>query len=222
MKVVIIPEVWNPYTFTNANTVLIIVLTISTIILALGLCCTPRQYKRSVLMFPLLAFCIFTIISATCLGRIESESNRLNLTLFWTFQKAWTDQSGLHWYYIIGNILLFLPLGFLLPLTWSKLEHWWSVTLIGAILSLAIELTQYITRTGLCELDDLFHNTLGTFTGYQAFVVFRHIIGRNTSQHRSRYHRRLWILSLGYIMGLCLFFAVLLYRNRPDWTGIFY
>lgn len=39
-------------------------------------------------------------------------------------------------------------------------------------LSLAVILIQYVMGTGLCELDDLMHNTFGAFVGYQMFLVF--------------------------------------------------
>lgn len=218
-------EAWNPYTFINAKEVMSIAAILLLIILAACMFFVPRRYKRSIIGRVMLVFWIFTIISATTFGREASDVGKLNLNLFWTFQRAWTKHSGLHWYYIIGNILLFAPLGFLLPLAWKKLERWWLVALMGAALSLAIEILQYSTGTGLCELDDLFHNTFGSFTGYQVFIVFQHIVCRGSCQLTCldvKRLRKLWILSFLFITGLILCFAILLCWNRPDWTGVFY
>lgn len=217
-------EIWNPYKFTNAKEVVTFLILIVLIAMMAGMKNSIRQYKRSWIFMPVLVFWIFTIFSATYFGRMESEEGRVRLDLFWTIQTAWVKHSGLHWYYIIGNILLFLPLGFLLPLASRHINTVAAVTLSGAVLSLLIELLQLLTATGLCELDDLFHNTLGTFTGYQLFMIFCHIfnVTHGREQRGERYYKATWGLSLFYIIGICLFFAISFHLNKPDWTGVFY
>ena len=65
---------------------------------------------------------------------------------------------------LILNILLYYPLGYLLPILFPKLKpkH---VILIGCLCSIATEATQYILKIGWCETDDVIHNTLGTAIG---------------------------------------------------------
>ena len=65
---------------------------------------------------------------------------------------------------IILNILLYYPLGYLLPILFPKLKpkH---VILIGCLCSIATEATQYLLKMGWCETDDVIHNTLGTAIG---------------------------------------------------------
>ena len=65
---------------------------------------------------------------------------------------------------IILNILLYYPLGYLLPILFPKLKpkH---VILIGCVCSIATEATQYLLKMGWCETDDVIHNTLGTAIG---------------------------------------------------------
>ncbi len=41
----------------------------------------------------------------------------------------------------------------------------------GGGLSFAIESTQYVTKTGFAEFDDVFHNTLGCVIGYGIYLV---------------------------------------------------
>lgn len=217
-------EAWNPYKFTNAEEVVTILVLLTQITVLVGIKLAPCRYKRRMVFWPLLLFWIFTILSATYLGRREVETGRLRLELFWTIKKAWTEHRGIYWHNIIGNILLFVPLGFLLPLADRHLESGLITTLTGAVVSFLVEITQYMTGTGLCEWDDLIHNTLGTFTGYQFFVVSCHLAKRirNRQYTGNENHTRLWGLSLTYLIGLCLLFAGLLYSNKPDWTGVFY
>ncbi len=65
---------------------------------------------------------------------------------------------------LILNILLYYPLGYLLPIIFPKLKpkH---IILIGCLCSIATEATQYILKMGWCETDDVIHNTLGTAIG---------------------------------------------------------
>lgn len=65
---------------------------------------------------------------------------------------------------LILNLLLYYPLGYLLPILFPKLKpkH---VILIGCLCSIATETTQYLLKMGWCETDDVIHNTLGTAIG---------------------------------------------------------
>lgn len=77
-------------------------------------------------------------------------------------------------YLFIGNLIWFVPLGLLLPALTGIGKP---VLLIGFLLSLGIEISQYIFGTGVTEVEDLILNTLGTALGYllwQLFHLWRH------------------------------------------------
>ncbi len=63
---------------------------------------------------------------------------------------------------IIKNIWLFVPLGSIL----SRLCSRKTVLFVPIILSIIIEIVQYFTGMGLCELDDVISNGLGSAIGY--------------------------------------------------------
>ena len=65
---------------------------------------------------------------------------------------------------LINNIWLFLPIGILL----GKLIRKPWVFLIPFLFSVGIELTQYITRLGYCDIVDVINNTLGGAVGILA------------------------------------------------------
>ena len=79
--------------------------------------------------------------------------------LFAWFMKDTSPLVGL-----ILNILLYYPLGYLLPILFPKLKPKY-VILIGCLCSIATEANQYIFKVGWCETDDVIHNTLGTAIG---------------------------------------------------------
>lgn len=62
------------------------------------------------------------------------------------------------------NILLLMPLGYLLPRVLNV--NWWKVLLVGLGFSLFIEIMQPITHLGWFDTSDLLHNTLGSLIGF--------------------------------------------------------
>ena len=71
----------------------------------------------------------------------------------------------------ILNILLFIPMGFLLPAIWKAYRPIKKTVLMGLLISVIIELLQIFTFR-LTDIDDLITNTLGTFLGYYCGKMF--------------------------------------------------
>lgn len=65
-----------------------------------------------------------------------------------------------------GNIIMFVPLGFLLPRVFPKRASLPRVLLITAAIISAVELLQLFTLVGSCDIDDLILNVLGAAMGY--------------------------------------------------------
>jgi len=64
----------------------------------------------------------------------------------------------------ILNVLLFVPLGFLLPVLWEKYRTWKKTVLFGLGMSLVIEVLQIFTFRAT-DINDLITNVFGTFLG---------------------------------------------------------
>jgi glycopeptide antibiotics resistance protein len=66
-------------------------------------------------------------------------------------------------------VLLFAPLGFLLPLLVPAVRRWWQVLAVGAGSSLCIELYQ-LAWPGVrrASVDDVLLNALGALLGFTA------------------------------------------------------
>lgn len=212
---------WNPYVFRGAYIIVprifLIFIFFQTVI-----CKRVKQGGKRILYSGRLwlLFWVFTILCATVIERPAYSGSHLRLELFWTIRKAWEAHSGRHWYNIIGNIALFIPLGALLPTAFLKLRVWWKVTLAGLLFSGIIELFQYIFKFGLCELDDLIHNTTGAFVGYQMFIVLAWLAVRKKCGESNETSKAKAAGSICAIGLLALLFFVLLCINRPDWSGV--
>ena len=75
------------------------------------------------------------------------------------------------------NIALGIPVGFLLSFIFTH-RSWWKAALVGFIFSSVIELSQLLLKCGLCEFDDVFHNTLGCVISYGVGVMMLWGIGK--------------------------------------------
>jgi len=72
------------------------------------------------------------------------------------------------------NVLMTVPLGFLLPLIWSGFRSFKKVVLTGFFFSLAIELSQLLS-VRVTTTEDLITNTLWVVVGYLIFEFFYRI-----------------------------------------------
>lgn len=108
--------------------------------------------KRKVLV----SLYILIILWITLFSR-EPMTGRIFRGLFWEIEMG-------YWNNIIQNILLFIPLGFLIG---GKRG-----IVAGVLLSIGIESIQFIFRLGYCELDDVLNNTIGAAIGSLLFKKF--------------------------------------------------
>ncbi len=74
-----------------------------------------------------------------------------------------------------GNVMLFFPLGILLPLVWRRLRFWRGLQ-IAIALSSSIELVQYLSRTWInrtADVNDVILNVLGAGLGLALVFLLR-------------------------------------------------
>lgn len=85
-----------------------------------------------------------------------------------------------------GNIVMFVPLGLLLPQLWNaqRLFPVFLLTVTGLIV--LIEALQYATRLGIADLDDLILNDLGACLGFLAQRLLRSAVSRHALQSLPR------------------------------------
>jgi glycopeptide antibiotics resistance protein len=80
---------------------------------------------------------------------------------------------------LFGNVLLFAPFGFLLPLLVPAMRRWWRTLAVGAGISLLIELSQIAwPSVRRASVTDLLMNSLGTLLGFAALRLTEAVFGR--------------------------------------------
>lgn len=70
---------------------------------------------------------------------------------------------------ILGNLVLFIPFGYLIPTIFRKFSKFRRVLLLTFCLSLLFEVVQYVLGIGSSDIDDIILNTLGGTFGYAVF-----------------------------------------------------
>ena len=141
-----------------------------------------KKKKSSVTTSHIITLFIFSyyiigVLTMTGIGKLHPFSPRLVLMPSEDLIKVTIDT--------ILNVILFMPLGFFLPLLYKEYKTIGKVTLAGFILSLSIELVQLFGR-GATDINDLITNVIGTIIGYAIYKLFYKLIGDKTdtiSQH---------------------------------------
>ena len=86
----------------------------------------------------------------------------------------------------ILNIILFVPLGIMLPFLWKTYSTLKAAAVFGFMMSLSIELLQLFTFRAT-DINDLIANTLGTVFGYFLFRMISYLVPsvRNVAKRKT-------------------------------------
>lgn len=147
---------------------------------------------------------IFVVIYITLLGRTGNQELHISLVPFWSYwvmlrgvfhalrQCDWQgvirEVSGIGypaWSSLALNILLFVPLGMLLPVVKESFGTLKKNLILGIILSLSIESLQILTKRGWFDVDDVINNTLGTVIGFILYLGIIDVSRENINVHNA-------------------------------------
>ncbi|MGL5259026.1 MAG: VanZ family protein [Lachnospiraceae bacterium] len=76
---------------------------------------------------------------------------------------------------LFGNILVFVPFGFMLPSIWTKAKKCMITLFWGLLFVVGIETFQLFSAFGAFDVDDILLNMLGIMLGYLLFVFFQNV-----------------------------------------------
>lgn len=114
----------------------------------------------AILIFALYLIAVFTVVGIPTVGtfRVDFGFNLIPLIDIVNSPFEYTKNT-------ILNIILFVPLGFLVPAIWKNYRSMKTMLIMGFALSVSIELLQIFTFR-LTDIDDLITNTAGAVIGY--------------------------------------------------------
>ena len=121
--------------------------------------------KSVVKKYLFVAYTIFIVWYTLLIREPRSFERVFKPELFWAI-RGWivnpTIESKKEAVQYVQNILFFIPYGLLFP--WK--DNWKRVLVTALVLSVFIELFQFIFNLGWCEVDDVISNTLGAMIGW--------------------------------------------------------
>ena len=138
--------------------------------------CGQRKFpwKQTIIWMLFLGYLVIVLYAT--LMRWYGGYRHWNLHLFRAWREAWNNFSAKSWANVLLNIAMFMPLGFLLPLMGERFRKWYITipTAFGA--SALIELVQLASNRGVCDVDDLFCNSLGGMIGYVTVMALGSLV----------------------------------------------
>lgn len=116
----------------------------------------------------LLAEYYFLVFCSTVICRASHGDRHIELIPFWNYLDILNRVDyPADLIEVLLNMALFVPIGLLLGGLGFKTKK---ILLSGICLSGIIEVSQFAFCKGLCETDDVMHNTLGCVIGYFGFI----------------------------------------------------
>ena len=140
--------------------------------------------KKEISLGKMIWVCIFAVyvivvllvtLARPGMGGIYEGS--ANWKPFSSYKEAWYNFQPREWRNLILNICMFIPMGFLTPICFNKINRAWKAYLCGFGFTLFIEITQFVTGRGVLETDDIINNTVGAMIGYGFYAIVMLVIG---------------------------------------------
>ena len=125
------------------------------------------EKRRKWILFLCVVY-IVVLLNMAFFSREPGSRTEIDLTLFGT----WGTTTVAH-AYVIENIIMFIPFGFLFPLGIRFFRNPILCMISGFVFSVCIEIMQLLTERGHCQLDDIVTNTLGTGIGVLCYYIYR-------------------------------------------------
>lgn len=114
---------------------------------------------------------VIIVISSTIVFRTSADDYDYNFTPFWSYYQIKHNLRPYLVYENLLNVILFIPIGLLVASIQSAKLY--VALLFGCIFSICIEICQFVFKCGLCEVDDIIHNTIGAAIGIIIYQLFR-------------------------------------------------
>ncbi|WP_338751426.1 VanZ family protein [Bacillus sp. FJAT-52991] len=89
---------------------------------------------------------------------------------------------GVYFLNIVGNIIPFIPLGFLIPIVFPSKKSFIKTMISCLGIIICIEVIQFITYLGSMDIDDVILNQIACVIGYSLYLVSEKYLSRINGQ----------------------------------------
>lgn len=153
-----------------------------------------KKHKKIIRFFSWIMFIIYLFMMvyflffSEQLGRVPSDTYHYNLKPFTEISRYVKYSREIGSFNVllnlIGNVVCFMPFGFVLPILSNRQRNIFKVTFLSFLCSVTVELIQLVSKLGSCDVDDVILNTGGGFLGYVFFCICIGIMHKYTEKKR--------------------------------------
>lgn len=132
-----------------------------------------KFFNGKVVILFLLAFYIAMVVNIALISREPgSRIGAIDWAPFSTFTRNTPKV------YFFENIVMFIPMGILLPMFFGFESKFRYALPSFVLLSVSIETVQLLTERGYCQLEDVITNTVGGLIGFAIYLFCRKMFSR--------------------------------------------
>ena len=130
-----------------------------------------NKIQRNSIM--LLSSYTVALLYFTVFGRYSQSYYRYETDVFASYRYLFESYDMNTLQQIILNLMILIPVGFLLCLIIkSRMKYFWALV-ISFVLTLLVEALQFVSRCGTFEVDDLINNMIGAVIGIAIYAVLK-------------------------------------------------
>lgn len=122
-----------------------------------------KKDLRKIAWLGIVGFVVLAL-NETVFSRVATDDYQFSYVPFWSYEAIMNGRKDLIKEHYL-NVAFFIPLGMLVWMVLKK-KQWWRALVFGCAVSMLIEVLQLVLKRGMCEFDDVMHNTLGCMVGY--------------------------------------------------------
>lgn len=182
-----------------------------------------KDIEKRKLLGGAVLFCYLVVVAGVTLLRGGYANESFCPYLFQSYRNAWNSWSVVEWRNIILNILMFVPMGFLVPFVFPKMRSFLKMSLTGLGMTLLIEGIQLFAKQGIFEVDDILDNTLGAMIGYGIYVLLRYMAESRAKKERTKLYKVLGaqvplVVVVSVFSGIFITYGRQEFGNLIDYT----
>ena len=129
--------------------------------------CTEPVWLRALCCF-FLGVYLIVLLEQGLFSRPRGSRSGVSMLILETWKGGAQSKA-----YVIENLLMFVPFGFLLPACVSRTRSLLSTVPLAFMFSVLLEYVQYRTQRGHAQADDVLMNTLGALCGFLIFLALK-------------------------------------------------
>lgn len=125
--------------------------------------------QKLILSFYIIVY-VYCVLQLTIFSRKVGNFGGID----WRFLARWSENDAQK-AFLIANIIMFIPLGVLLPMMNKWTRHILISLPIAVLCSIGIETVQLKYQLGYCQLDDVVVNSVGFLIGFLGYLIIADI-----------------------------------------------